>query len=62
MKLIYSKLNCPACLIEKSALDAKGVDYKEIMIGKDITREDFMAKFPHVRSVPYVVEDNNVTA
>ena len=55
MIIIYTKDNCPACIQAKSQMDQAGTKYKEINIGKDITREEFMAKFPMVRTVPYTL-------
>lgn len=59
MKTIYTKEDCPACMVLKSKLFSKNIPYQEIMIGKDITREEFMEKFPGVRQVPYLVEQEN---
>jgi len=56
MKTIYTKEDCPACMVLKSKLFSKNIPYQEIMIGKDITREEIMEKFPGVRQVPHLVE------
>ena len=58
MKTIYTKEDCPACMVLKSKLFSKNIDYKEVMIGRDITREEFMEKFPGVRQVPHLVEED----
>lgn len=55
---LYSKENCPACVLMKGKLIREKTPYKEIMIGRDITREEFMEKFPTVRTVPYVVDND----
>lgn len=55
--IVYTKDNCAACVALKRELDASATPYTEVKIGSDITREDFMVKFPTVRSVPYVVEN-----
>lgn len=52
---LYSKDNCPACVALKARLTREGESFTEIMIGKDITREEFMNKFPAVRQVPHLV-------
>ena len=52
--IVYSKENCPACDALKANLKREGVPFTEKLIGKDISREDFMKKFPTVRTVPYV--------
>lgn len=58
MKTVYTKDNCPACVTLKASLANAGEAFSEVKIGRDITREEFMAKFPTVRTVPYVVDDD----
>ena len=55
MITVYTKPNCPACVSLKATLSQEGKPFKEINIGKDITREEFITKFPTVRSVPFTV-------
>ena len=57
MITIYTKDNCPACLKLKDQLMSGKWEYTEIKIGKDITREEFMEKFPGVRTVPYMIQE-----
>jgi glutaredoxin len=57
---IYSKDNCPWCDRAKELLTQKGETYEEIKIGREITREEFLEQFPNVRSVPYIIIDENV--
>ncbi len=52
--IVYSKDNCQACEALKSRLKKEGESFTEINVGKDITREDFLAKFPQVRQMPHV--------
>lgn len=58
MKIVYTKDNCPACVSLKASLAKSGEAFKEIKIGRDITREAFMEQYPTVRTVPYVVDDD----
>ena len=53
--VVYSKENCPACTTLKARLTKEGEFFTEIMVGKDITREEFLEKFPQVRQMPHVV-------
>ncbi len=55
---VYSKENCPACTALKARLTKDGESFTEIMVGKDITREEFLEKFPQVRQMPYLVFAN----
>lgn len=57
MITLYSKQDCPNCILMKSEFERTNTPYTEIMIGRDITREEFMEQFPQVRSVPFVVND-----
>jgi glutaredoxin len=58
MKTVYTKDNCPACVSLKASLAQAGEAFTEIKIGRDISREEFMSKFPTVRTVPYVLDDD----
>lgn len=59
--IVYSKPNCPGCDTLKAKLKSEGVEYVEIMLGKDMTIEDFKAKFPTVRSVPHMIYSKDET-
>lgn len=56
MKVVYTTLSCPACVQLKAKYKAEGIEFKEVMVGKDITKEEFFEVFPEVRSVPFVVD------
>ena len=58
--VVYSKDNCPACTALKARLTKDGESFTEIMVGKDITREEFLEKFPQVRQMPHLVFVNEV--
>lgn len=53
--IVYSKENCPACDTLKASLVASGEEFVEVKVGVDITREEFIAKFPQVRSMPHMI-------
>jgi len=58
--IVYSKQDCPACEQLKARLIKEGEVFTEIKVGVDITREEFIAKFPQVRSMPHmIVQENN---
>lgn len=52
---VYTKDNCLACVQLKARFNNDGQEYVEVKIGTNITREEFMEKFPNVRTVPHVV-------
>jgi glutaredoxin len=59
MKTVYTKENCPACIQLKAELKRNEEPFTEVLIGRDITREDFIVKFPKVKTVPFVVNNPN---
>jgi glutaredoxin len=39
-------------------LKRDNVEFIEINIGKDISREDFITQYPNIKRVPYVVAED----
>lgn len=56
--IIYSKKICSYCANAKALLENYNVDYEEIIIGEDITRENFINTFPNIKSVPFIIIDD----
>ena len=59
--IVYSQPNCPGCVIMKNKLKEEGKTFTEIIIGKDITVDEFKERFPTVRSVPFMVDAKEET-
>lgn len=53
----YTLPGCSSCNHLKELFKRAEVDYKEIMVRKDITVEEFTSYFPGVTSFPFVVID-----
>lgn len=53
--IMYSKENCAFCVRAKKLLENNNLDYKEISIGKDIDRDEFISLFPDVKTVPHII-------
>lgn len=60
---VYSKPACPYCDQAKALLESKSADFEVIMLDvgqpkverqQYISREDFLAEFPGVRTVPQI--------
>jgi glutaredoxin len=58
--VMYSKDGCPWCDRAKDLITAKGDEYEEFKIGRELTREEFTEQFPNVRTVPYIILNNDV--
>ena len=54
---VYGKQNCGFCTQAIALLDSTGVEYKKYIIDEDISREEFVSKFPDARTVPLVYVD-----
>lgn len=57
MKTVYSVPNCPGCIKLKNTMNENGEPYKEVMIGRDISIDDFREMYPNARAAPFIVED-----
>lgn len=55
---IYGRENCPWCTKARLYCEDKQLTYKYFTVGKDVTREWLLEKFPEVKTVPVVVIDN----
>lgn len=57
--IIYSKDNCQYCVKAKTLLNIKKMQFEEVVIGRDIDKDEFVAIYPEVRTVPYILIDGN---
>lgn len=57
--LIYSKTVCPYCVKAKFLLKRKNLEFKEIMINDDKTREEMIEKSGGRMTVPQIFIDGN---
>jgi glutaredoxin len=55
MYKIYVRENCPICDQAESKLIDHKVEYKEIVIGVDITRDEVIKQFPNATIAPIIV-------
>lgn len=51
---VYTKPNCPQCNQAKGLLQAKGLEFKAVEVGKDCTVEELKARVPDAKSVPQI--------
>lgn len=57
---IYTKEDCSFCAQAKSFMQKKNLEYKEHLIGRDLTREELIEKFPQMRTVPIILVDGKL--
>lgn len=55
---IYSTPGCPWCERAKNLCEENGATYSEIVVGKDIQRDDFFKQFPNVRTAPFILHQD----
>jgi glutaredoxin len=55
--IIYSKPDCSECTKAKMLLSSRGINYRELKLNEDFTRETLIDMFPSARSFPIIVVD-----
>jgi len=58
--VIYTKDNCPYCVRAKRTFENLNIQYQELKIGVDVTREQLLEASPNARTAPHIVIDNTV--
>ena len=56
---VYSRTGCPYCTQIKQVLDGKNYEYKEYLLDRDFTKEEFYEKFSYGATFPQVLLDSN---
>lgn len=56
--VVYSKPGCPSCVNAKNLIEQRGDVYVENVLGRDISRDEFVEMFPSVKTVPYIIEQD----
>ena len=52
--IVYSKEQCPYCVLAKNLLTARGVSFEEIRIDLDESRREEMIRLSQRRTVPQI--------
>ena len=55
--IIYSKENCSFCTSAKMLLSSKGINYNELKLNEDFTKESLQQLFPSATTFPVIVVD-----
>lgn len=51
---VYTKPNCEYCVKAKALLTNKGLEYRELVLGEDFTRDDLLSWFPLANTFPQI--------
>lgn len=54
---IYSKSDCIHCTNAKMLLASRGINYTELKLNEDFSRENLLELFPSAKSFPVIVVD-----
>lgn len=55
--VVYSKPNCVYCTKLKNLLQEKSIQYQELVLGEDFSRDFILSLFPTARTYPIVSVD-----
>jgi glutaredoxin 3 len=59
--VVWSKDQCPYCVMAKTLLKNRGVEFEERNISQGPwTREQLLAAVPHARTLPQVILNDNL--
>ena len=55
--VVYTKAGCTYCNRIKSVLKSRGINFQELKLNEDFTREYILEKYPYAKTFPIVVVD-----
>tara|TARA_B100001093_G_scaffold506883_1_gene566546 strand:+ start:471 stop:728 length:258 start_codon:yes stop_codon:yes gene_type:complete len=58
--VVYSKDNCPYCVMAKQLLKKSNIAFTEKVIGVDVTREQLLEVAPNARTAPQITINKRV--
>ena len=54
---IYGQDGCFSCMLARTLLRDRGLQYREYVIGRDLTLDEFHEKFPQRYILPVILRD-----
>ena len=57
---IYTRTDCSFCSSAKQFMKSRNISYNEHLVGRDLTREELIEKFPQMKTVPIIVLDGRL--
>ena len=55
--ILYTKENCAFCTKAKMLLSSKGINYTELKLNEDFSRENLLELYPSAKTFPVIVVD-----
>lgn len=55
--IVYSKQNCNYCKNAKNLLEKMKIEYLELVLDQDFTRDELLKKFPEAKTFPQIILD-----
>ena len=55
--ILYTKENCAFCTKAKMLLSSKGINYTELKLNEDFSRENLLELYPSAKTLPVIVVD-----
>lgn len=60
MIYVYTRDGCGYCKLAKELLEDRKIEYTELKIDHNITRDEVISKFPNVKTLPIILEDEKM--
>lgn len=57
---LYTKPTCPFCVQAKRLIERKGDTYDELVLGKDVDRDQLLERVPSARTVPQIFQGDEL--
>jgi len=55
--IVFKVSGCGSCVKIHELMERANLNYNSILVGTDMTREEFKEKYPNARGFPYVIID-----
>lgn len=56
--VVYSMPQCGYCVDAKLLLNEKNVDFEEVVLGEDMSVQDFAKQYPGINTVPFILHND----
>jgi glutaredoxin 1 len=60
MITVYGKHGCGYCVKAKNLLESKKIPFTYLTLGEDVGINEFVAQYPEIRSVPFIINNNGI--